>query len=125
MKVKMSREQVNSGRIIPNGEYLGMIINIEDSESNAGNPMAVVDIQVDANPEYSGVICRDWLGDWFRGADKLRRFIEALTNSKYDYEKEYDLSNEKIKGRKIKFYTIQGTDKNGQPCNSIQDYKAA
>src|SRR3990167_2518099 len=108
MRVKMSRDDVNSGRIIPNGEYLGTVTMAQDKESNAGNEMLEIDIKVENHPEYSGVIVRDWLGNWFRGADKLRRFIEAVTGAKYDYEKTYDLSEQALKGKKLKVYNRQG-----------------
>lgn len=123
MKVKMTREDVNQGRLIPNGEYAGTITAAEDGESGAGNEMLIVDIQVNGNPEYQGVIVRDWLGNWFRGADKLRRFIESITGAKYDYDKQYDLSENSLKGKKLKFYNRQGADNTGRPCNTVEDYK--
>ena len=122
MKVKMTRENVNAGRLLPNGEYIGIIIAAEDDESSSGNKMLVVDMQVDNHPEFKGVMVRDWLGNWFRGADKMRRFIEAITNAKYDYESVYDLTEVTLKGKKVKFYTRQGTDDKGSPCNTVEDY---
>lgn len=123
MKVRMTRDEVNKGRLIPNGEYLGTITEVEEDESKAGNEMWVVDIKVKNHPEFAGVTLRDWLGVWFRGADKLRRFIEAVTKKPYDYDKDYDISA--AKGRDIRFYTNQGTDDKGMPNNSITDYKVA
>ena len=125
MKVKMTREEVNAGRLIPNGWYKGVIENAEDGESNSGNAMLVVDIKVIGHPEYAGVTCRDWLGSWFRGADKFRRFIETMTGAPYDYNKEYNLTNDSLKGKQILFYNAQSTDDKGQPVNSVQDYKKA
>ena len=123
MKVKMTRDDVNAGRLIPNGEYIGEITAATDETSSGGNDMLVLDLKVQNHPEFSGVEIRDWLGNWFRGADKMRRFIEAISAAKYDYEKEYDLSDAKLKGKRVKFYNRQGTDQTGNPCNQVQDYK--
>lgn len=124
MKVKMTREDVNAGRLLPNGEYVGTIIAATDDESSSGNEMLVLDIKVENHPEFAGVTVRDWLGNWFRGADKMRRFIEAITNVKYDYEKSYDLTESALRGKRIKFYNRQGTDNTGKPCNTVEDYKS-
>jgi len=123
MKVKMTRDEVNAGRLIPNGEYAGEITGTSDETSSGGNEMLVLNIKVQNHPEFAGVEVRDWLGNWFRGADKMRRFVEAVTNAKYDYEHEYDLSDKTLKGKKVKFYNRQGTDNTGKPCNQVEDYK--
>ena len=121
LRVKLTKDEVNSGRIIPNGEYVGIVHSITEDETQGGDWMVVADLKVEGHREYAGVVVRDWLGKWFRGADKLRRFIEALTNSPYDYEKEYDLT--KATGTKVRFFNQQGTDNQGRPCNSIVDYQ--
>jgi len=121
LKVKITKDKLQQGRLIPNGWYSGEVSEVSDDTDKNGNDMATVDIKVTGHPEFQGVPVRTWMSpEWGGGGDFMRRYIEAITGKPYLPEQEVDLGA--TKGRKIKFFNQSGTDQNGKPCNSISDW---
>lgn len=121
LRVKMTKDQLQSGRLIPNGWYSAVVVDIQEDTDKNGSQMIIPEVKVTGHPEFAGVPVRAWMSaDWFGGGDAIRRFIEACTGKPYVPEQEVDLSA--AKGVNLKFYNQQGTDKNGRPCNQVVDW---
>lgn len=112
-----SEQKIIEDNLWPKGEYDFEITEGEDSESQKGNDMIVLTLNV-YNAEGKPRVFKDWLVEAF--PLKLRRCAEAC--DLLDDYKKGEIKAFYFRGRSGKLSLGVGTNKHGDPCNVILDY---
>jgi len=121
MKFKATAEDLAKGQIVNVGWQVVEMYKLEEATDNDGAGLLKVFAKViGGKPEDKGAVLRAQFSEKAQGM--VKNFYEALTGQKFEADKEVDIRDNHVRGKKMEWYIERGKYR-GRDTNEVVDYR--
>lgn len=121
MKFRATAEDLAKGQIVSVGWQTVEITRGEETTDGEGAGLFRVTAKVIGGQDKDkGAVLRAQFSEKAQGM--IRPFYEALTGQKFEPEKDYDLRDNHVKGKKMEWYVERGKYR-GRDTNEVVDFR--
>ena len=121
MKFRASAEDLAKGQIVAVGWHVVEITRGEEGQDGDGAGLFRVFAKViGGREEDKGAVLRAQFSEKAQGM--VKNFYEALSGAKFEPDKDYDLRDSTVKGKKMEWYVERGKYR-GRDTNEVIDYR--
>lgn len=119
MRFRASVEDLKRGEVVSVGWHPVECTKAEELTDASGAGLLRIHAKVIGGPDKDGAL-RAQFSEKAQGM--IRPFIEALTGAKFEAEKDYDVKDSHVRGKKMEWYVERGKYR-GRDTNEVVDYR--
>ena len=119
MKFRASVEDLKRGEVVSVGWHPVECQKAEELADASGAGLLRIHAKIIGGPDKDGAL-RAQFSEKAQGM--IRPFIEALTGQKFEAEKDYDVKDSHVRGKKMEWYVERGKYR-GRDTNEVVDYR--
>jgi len=121
MKFKATAEDLAKGQIVNVGWQVVEMYKLEEATDGDGAGLLKVFAKViGGKEEDKGAVLRAQFSEKAQGM--VKNFYEALTGQKFEADKEVDIREQHVRGKKMEWYIERGKYR-GRDTNEVVDYR--
>jgi hypothetical protein len=121
MKFKATAEDLAKGQIVNVGWQVVEMYKLEEATDGDGAGLLKVFAKViGGKEEDKGAVLRAQFSEKAQGM--VKNFYEALTGTKFEADKEVDIREQHVRGKKMEWYIERGKYR-GRDTNEVVDYR--
>jgi hypothetical protein len=121
MKFKATAEDLAKGQVVTPGWQVVEMYKLEETTDGDGaGLLRVFGRVIGGKEEDKGAILRSQFSEKAQGM--IKNFYESLTGQKFEADKEIDVREQHVRGKKMEWYVERGKYR-GRDTNEVVDYR--
>jgi len=121
VKFKATAEDLAKGQVVSPGWQVVEMYKLEETTDGDGAGLLKVHAKIIGGKEQDkGAVLRAQFSEKAQGM--VKNFYEALTGAKFEADKEVDIREQHVRGKKMEWYVERGKYR-GRDTNEIVDYR--
>jgi hypothetical protein len=121
MKFKATAEDLAKGQVVTPGWHVVECYKLEETTDGDGAGLMKVHAKViGGKEEDKGAVLRAQFSEKAQGM--VKNFYETVTGAKFEADKEVDIREQHVRGKKMEWYVERGKYR-GRDTNEVVDYR--
>jgi hypothetical protein len=121
MKFKATAEDLAKGQVVSPGWQVVEMYKLEETTDGDGAGLLKIHAKIIGGKDQDkGAVLRAQFSEKAQGM--IKNFYEALYGAKFEPDKEYDVREQHVRGKKMEWYVERGKYR-GRDTNEVVDYR--